>query len=105
MLLYILMILTLYKYAFLKFVAPLRSVFWSLPKYMCWIMYFVLIEMIFTIANQQFENLYFVHRWWAPSKFDPVKSPMLFFEKDQPIIPPISPDVGLDRVIKHMVQY
>ncbi|KAL5537959.1 hypothetical protein UlMin_044092 [Ulmus minor] len=45
------------------------------------------------------------HWWWAPSKFDPVKSPMLFFEKGQPVIPPISPDVGLDMVLKHMVSY
>lgn len=47
--------------------------------------------------------LAFVCRWWAPSKFDPVKSPMLFFETDQPIIPPLPPDVGLDMVLKHMV--
>ncbi|KAJ4716062.1 Protein trichome birefringence-like [Melia azedarach] len=45
------------------------------------------------------------HWWWAPSKFDPVKSPMLFFETDQPIIPPLPPDVGLDMVLKHMIQY
>ncbi|KAJ0077762.1 hypothetical protein Patl1_37284 [Pistacia atlantica] len=45
------------------------------------------------------------HWWWAPSKFDPVKSPMLFFEKDQPIIPPISPDVGLDKVLKHTIHF
>lgn len=44
-----------------------------------------------------------IYRWWAPSKFDPVKSPMLFFEKGQPVIPPISPDLGLDMVLKHMV--
>lgn len=44
-------------------------------------------------------------RWWAPSKFDPVKSPMLFFEKGKPIMPPIAPDVGLDLVLKHMVIY
>lgn len=44
-----------------------------------------------------------INRWWAPSKFDPVKSPMLFFEKGQPVIPPISPDEGLDMVLKHMV--
>ncbi|KAF2294247.1 hypothetical protein GH714_008582 [Hevea brasiliensis] len=29
------------------------------------------------------------HWWWAPSKFDPVKSPMLFFERGQPVIPPL----------------
>lgn len=42
-------------------------------------------------------------RWWAPSKFDPVKSPMLFFEKGTPVMPPVPPDVGLDMVLKHMV--
>ncbi|XP_024027209.1 protein trichome birefringence-like 13 [Morus notabilis] len=45
------------------------------------------------------------HWWWAPSKFDPVKSPMLFFENGQPVIPPVSPDAGLDMVLKHMVKY
>ncbi|KAK4563546.1 hypothetical protein RGQ29_005892 [Quercus rubra] len=45
------------------------------------------------------------HWWWAPSKFDPVKSPMLFFEKGEPIIPPIPPHVGLDMVLKHMVLF
>lgn len=45
------------------------------------------------------------HWWWAPSKFDPVKSPMLFFEKGMPIMPPIAPDVGLDMVLKHMISY
>ncbi|KAL2922145.1 Protein trichome birefringence-like 13 [Bienertia sinuspersici] len=45
------------------------------------------------------------HWWWAPSKFDPAKSPMLFFEKGKPIMPPISPDVGLDMVLKHMILY
>ncbi|XP_010671567.2 protein trichome birefringence-like 13 isoform X1 [Beta vulgaris subsp. vulgaris] len=45
------------------------------------------------------------HWWWAPSKFDPVKSPMLFFEKGKPIMPPIAPDVGLDLVLKHMILY
>uniref|UniRef100_A0A6M2F3S5 Uncharacterized protein n=1 Tax=Populus davidiana TaxID=266767 RepID=A0A6M2F3S5_9ROSI len=43
------------------------------------------------------------HWWWAPSKFDPVKSPMLFFEKNQPLIPPVLPAVGLDKVLKHMI--
>lgn len=42
-------------------------------------------------------------RWWAPSKFDPVKSPMLFFEKGLPVVPPLSPDAGLDMVLEHMV--
>lgn len=45
-----------------------------------------------------------VNRWWAPLKFDPVRSPMLFFEKGQPVIPPISPSEGLDIVLKNMVQ-
>ncbi|XP_021764967.1 protein trichome birefringence-like 13 [Chenopodium quinoa] len=45
------------------------------------------------------------HWWWAPSKFDPVKSPMLFFEKGMPILPPVSPDVGLDMVLKQMISY
>ncbi|KAK2648812.1 hypothetical protein Ddye_016301 [Dipteronia dyeriana] len=45
------------------------------------------------------------HWWWAPSKFHPTKSPMLFFEKDQPVIPPIPPDVGLNEVLKHMIHY
>lgn len=45
------------------------------------------------------------HWWWAPSKFDPVKSPMLFFEKGMPIVPPIAPDAGLDMVLKHMISY
>ncbi|KAM7479076.1 hypothetical protein LguiA_027289 [Lonicera macranthoides] len=45
------------------------------------------------------------HWWWAPSKFDPVKSPMLFFEKGMPVVPPISPDIGLDMVLKRMVSY
>ncbi|KAK7319545.1 hypothetical protein RJT34_04267 [Clitoria ternatea] len=45
------------------------------------------------------------HWWWAPSKFDPVKSPMLFFKKGQPLIPPLHPDQGLDIVLKLMIQY
>lgn len=45
------------------------------------------------------------HWWWAPSKFDPVKSPMLFFEKGYPVVPPLSPDRGLDMVLKHMISY
>ncbi|KAG7960508.1 hypothetical protein I3843_10G126900 [Carya illinoinensis] len=44
------------------------------------------------------------HWWWAPSKFDPVKSPVLFFKKHHPVIPPIPRDVGLDMVLKHMVE-
>ncbi|XP_043702591.1 protein trichome birefringence-like 13 isoform X1 [Telopea speciosissima] len=45
------------------------------------------------------------HWWWAPSKFDPIKSPMLFFEKGLPVIPPISPEDGLDMVLKHMISF
>ncbi|KAJ8572448.1 hypothetical protein K7X08_008959 [Anisodus acutangulus] len=45
------------------------------------------------------------HWWWAPSKFDPVKSPMLFFEKGNPVVPPVSSDSGLDLVLKHMISY
>uniref|UniRef100_A0A3Q7ERK1 Trichome birefringence-like C-terminal domain-containing protein n=1 Tax=Solanum lycopersicum TaxID=4081 RepID=A0A3Q7ERK1_SOLLC len=37
-------------------------------------------------------------RWWAPSKFDPVKSPMLFFEKGNPVVPPQSLDRGLGMI-------
>ncbi|XP_077233938.1 TRICHOME BIREFRINGENCE-LIKE 13 isoform X2 [Tasmannia lanceolata] len=43
--------------------------------------------------------------WWAPSKFDPLQSPMLFFEKGLPVLPPISPDLGLDMVLKHMIWF
>jgi hypothetical protein len=56
------------------------------------------------VADPLFCLLVLDYRWWAPSKFDPVKSPMLFFENGQPVIPPVSPDVGLDIVLKHMVQ-
>ncbi|KAK6159161.1 hypothetical protein DH2020_006475 [Rehmannia glutinosa] len=45
------------------------------------------------------------HWWWAPSKFDPVNSPMLFFEKGVPVTPPVPPDAGLDMVLKHMVSF
>ncbi|KAI5661252.1 hypothetical protein M9H77_20575 [Catharanthus roseus] len=45
------------------------------------------------------------HWWWAPSKFDPVKSPMLFFENGMPLIPPVPPDVGIDKVLKHMISF
>ncbi|KAF9587694.1 hypothetical protein IFM89_004526 [Coptis chinensis] len=45
------------------------------------------------------------HWWWAPSKFDPINSPMLFFEKGLPVIPPIQPDLGLDVVLKQMVMF
>lgn len=45
------------------------------------------------------------HWWWAPSKFDPVKSPMLFFENGLPLIPPLPPHVGLDLVLKHMISF
>lgn len=45
------------------------------------------------------------HWWWAPTKFDPVKSPMLFFEKGQPILPPKSPEEGLDMVLRNMINF
>ncbi|KAL3614397.1 Protein trichome birefringence-like 13 [Castilleja foliolosa] len=45
------------------------------------------------------------HWWWAPSKFDPMKSPMLFFEKGVPVTPPVAPVAGLDMVLRHMVSY
>ncbi|CAL5186072.1 unnamed protein product [Lathyrus oleraceus] len=45
------------------------------------------------------------HWWWAPSKFDPVNSPMLFFKNGQPVIPPLRPDEGLDMVLEHMKSY
>ncbi|XP_027347772.1 protein trichome birefringence-like 13 [Abrus precatorius] len=45
------------------------------------------------------------HWWWAPSKFDPGKSPMLFFKNGEPVIPPLRPDQGLDMVLKHMIPY
>ncbi|KAG6406706.1 hypothetical protein SASPL_134315 [Salvia splendens] len=43
------------------------------------------------------------HWWWAPSKFDPVKTPMLFFEKGVPVTPPLTPNAGLDMVLRHMI--
>ncbi|KAI4381237.1 hypothetical protein MLD38_007331 [Melastoma candidum] len=45
------------------------------------------------------------HWWWAPSKFDPVKSPMLFFLDGKPVIPPLFPEDGLDLVLKHMIEF
>ncbi|OIV94579.1 hypothetical protein TanjilG_25641 [Lupinus angustifolius] len=45
------------------------------------------------------------HWWWAPAKFDPVKSPMLFFKKGEPVIPLLSPERGLDMVLEHMIPY
>lgn len=42
-------------------------------------------------------------RWWVPTKFDPVKSPMLFLEKGKPILPLKTPEEGLDMVLKNMV--
>ncbi|KAK7252237.1 hypothetical protein RIF29_36051 [Crotalaria pallida] len=45
------------------------------------------------------------HWWWAPIKFDPVKSPMLFFNKGEPVIPPLPPDRGLDMVLENMIPY
>lgn len=45
------------------------------------------------------------HWWWAPVKFDPVKSPMLFFKEGKPVLPPVSPDAGLGMVLKHMIAF
>ncbi|KAK6916266.1 Trichome birefringence-like, N-terminal domain [Dillenia turbinata] len=45
------------------------------------------------------------HWWWAPSKFHPQKSPMLFFEKGLPILPPRPPHEGLDMALRHMILY
>ncbi|KAF3785424.1 trichome birefringence-like 13 protein [Nymphaea thermarum] len=45
------------------------------------------------------------HWWWAPSKFDPQSSPMLFFEKGLPVTPPKPPEVGLDMTLKHMMLF
>ncbi|XP_059653087.1 protein trichome birefringence-like 13 [Cornus florida] len=45
------------------------------------------------------------HWWWAPSKFDPVKSPMLFFEKGLPVMPQIPPHDALEMVLKHMISF
>ncbi|KAJ6847079.1 protein trichome birefringence-like 13 isoform X1 [Iris pallida] len=45
------------------------------------------------------------HWWWAPSKFDPIKSPMLIFEKGMPVLPPVTSEQGLDMTLKHMISY
>ncbi|KAM7271108.1 hypothetical protein ACFE04_030322 [Oxalis oulophora] len=45
------------------------------------------------------------HWWWAPAKFHPVKSPMVFFEKGLPIIPPIHPEAGFDKVLSNMIRF
>ncbi|XP_064971757.1 protein trichome birefringence-like 13 [Musa acuminata AAA Group] len=45
------------------------------------------------------------HWWWAPSKFDPEQSPMLFFEKGLPVLPPVTPEIGIDLALKHMISY
>ncbi|GLT47581.1 hypothetical protein SLA2020_212680 [Shorea laevis] len=45
------------------------------------------------------------HWWFAPSKFDPVKSPMLFFEKGLPVLPPIPPNAGLEKALRHMILF
>ncbi|GER43291.1 trichome birefringence-like [Striga asiatica] len=55
-------------------------------------------------SSLDFKFLSQLHQWWAPSKFDPVKSPMLFFEKGLPVTPPVAPEAGLDMVLKHMVE-
>ncbi|KAL4202630.1 hypothetical protein AMTRI_Chr02g222070 [Amborella trichopoda] len=45
------------------------------------------------------------HWWWAPAKFDPIHSPMIFFDKGLPVIPPLSPSLGLDMVLKNMIMF
>ncbi|WVZ65983.1 hypothetical protein U9M48_015262 [Paspalum notatum var. saurae] len=45
------------------------------------------------------------HWWWAPSKFDPIKSPLLFFEKGEPVVPPLLPPAGLDLALEHMITF
>ncbi|MCO5601687.1 hypothetical protein L7F22_055810 [Adiantum nelumboides] len=45
------------------------------------------------------------HWWWAPEKFDPVKTPMLFFQRGEPVIPTKSPEEGLDMVLGNMLAY
>ncbi|GLT96960.1 hypothetical protein SLE2022_145500 [Rubroshorea leprosula] len=45
------------------------------------------------------------HWWFAPSKFDPVKSPMLFFEKGLPVLPPLPPNAGLEKALRHMILF
>ncbi|KAK9001557.1 hypothetical protein V6N11_083338 [Hibiscus sabdariffa] len=57
----------------------------------------------FSTLSEKNQHRHFPHlsrlsrAWWAPSKFNPIKSPMLFFEKGMPVIPLIPPDVGLDK--------
>lgn len=45
------------------------------------------------------------HWWWAPSKFDPIWSPMLFFEKGIPVLPPLPPVVAIGITLRHMISY
>lgn len=45
------------------------------------------------------------HWWYAPSKFDPIQSPMLFFEKGMAVLPPVLPEHGMDMALKHMILY
>ncbi|KAF3320136.1 protein trichome birefringence-like 13 [Carex littledalei] len=45
------------------------------------------------------------HWWWAPSKFDPVQSPMLFFQNGTPVIPPLTQPLGMELALKHMLMY
>lgn len=45
------------------------------------------------------------HWWYAPSKFDPIQSPMLFFEKGMPVSPPVPPELGMDMALKHVILY
>ncbi|XP_060168034.1 protein trichome birefringence-like 13 isoform X2 [Lycium barbarum] len=66
---------------------------------------FTFLKYNLTISYHRTNLLARYSRWWAPSKFDPVKSPMLFFEKGNPVVPPVSPDSGLDMVLKHMISY
>ncbi|GJW17060.1 trichome birefringence-like protein 13 [Tanacetum coccineum] len=65
---------------------------------------FTFLKYNLTIAYQQTNLLARYGRWWAPSKFDPVKYPMFFHENGQPLLPPVSPEVGLDMVLRHMVK-
>ncbi|EPS68321.1 hypothetical protein M569_06447, partial [Genlisea aurea] len=45
------------------------------------------------------------HWWWAPSKFDPVRSPLLFFEKGIPLVPPVPSNAGLDLVLRSTISF
>ncbi|KAM3366067.1 hypothetical protein ACQJBY_015546 [Aegilops geniculata] len=58
-----------------------------------------------TLAYHRTNLLVRYGRWWSSSKFDPIQSPMLFFEKGKPIIPPLLPPEGLDLTLKHMITF